>query len=460
MSEIPQSNEAETPQGTAPRATKSGQRSFLHILLNTAVANLTTSYLWFALTFWVYLETENVMATGIIGGSYMLLIAVFATFFGTLIDRYRKKLVFVFSAAFTAVTFGIAGLLFLWLPAESILNIGGPQFWLFSGIILIGAIVEQMRSIALSTTVTLLVPVERHANANGLVGTVQGIAFIITSVFSGLSIGLLGMGWTLALALMLTFLTLAHVLTISLPEEKPEPEPGKRKIVDFRNSYLTIVAIPGLLALIFFSMFNNFIAGVYMALMDPYGLTIMSVEAWGLTFGLASTGFILGGGLIAKYGLGKNPIRTMLFAVVIMGALGSLFTIREWAWLYILGIWLYMALIPAVEAAEQTVIQKVVPFRRQGRVFGFAQMLEAAAAPVTAFVIAPIAQYSIIPFMRSAEGQGVFGWLLGGGEARGIALVFVVAGLIMVLAGLLAMTTRQYRKLGRAFAATSANAVS
>ena len=215
--------------------------------------------------------------------------------------------------------------------------------------------------------------------------------------------------------------------------------------------FTTVLAIPGLFALIIFSMFNNFIGGVYMALMDPYGLTIMSVEAWGIVFGLASTGFVIGGLLIAKFGLGKNPIRTLLLAVVAMGILGAIFTIREWAWLYVVGIWLYMVLIPAVEASEQTVIQKVVPFRRQGRVFGFAQMLEAAAAPLTAFLIAPLAQYLIIPFMRTENGQTSFGWLVGQGEARGIALIFLVAGLIMVLAALLALASKQYRRLSEIF---------
>ena len=62
-----------------------------------------------------------------------------------------------------------------------------------------------------------------------------------------------------------------------------------------------------------------------------------------------------------------------------------------------------MCLIPAVEAAEQTVIQKVVPFKTQGRVFGFAQAFEAAAAPITAFLIAPIAQFLIIPYMNSTR---------------------------------------------------------
>jgi len=76
---------------------------------------------------------------------------------------------------------------------------------------------------------------------------------------------------------------------------------------------------------------------------------------------------------------------------------------------------LYMTLIPAVEAAEQTVIQKIVPFRTQGRVFGFAQAFESAAAPITAFAIAPIAQFLIIPYMDSRSGQDAFGWLLGEG---------------------------------------------
>ena len=101
-----------------PEVPPQGQRSFLHILANTAVANLTTSYLWFALTFWVYLETENVMATGIIGGAFMLLIAGFSMIFGTIVDNHRKKSVFVFSALITAVAFALAGLIYHWLPTE------------------------------------------------------------------------------------------------------------------------------------------------------------------------------------------------------------------------------------------------------------------------------------------------------------------------------------------------------
>ncbi|MDH6182558.1 DHA3 family multidrug efflux protein-like MFS transporter [Microbacteriaceae bacterium SG_E_30_P1] len=440
-----------TPQTPAHEPPAGGLRTFYQVLVNTAIANITTSYLWFALTFWVYLETRSVLATGVIGGAYMLLVAVFSMVFGTIVDRHRKYAVMIFAGTVTLGAFAVAGALYLFFPESSLLNIGGPMFWIFTGVILFGAVVENMRNIALSTTVTLLVPVERHANANGLVGTVQGVAFMVTSVFSGLSVGLLGMGWTMLIAIALTAVALIHLFFLRIPEEQPHV-PEKAPFIDLRGSITAVRAATGLFALIIFSTFNNFIGGVYMALMDPYGLELFPVELWGVVLGVTSTGFIIGGLVIAKFGLGRNPIRTMLLLVMLMGFLGATFTLREWWWLYALGIWVYMAIIPAVEAAEQTVIQKVVPFRTQGRVFGFAQAFESAAAPITAFLIAPIAEFIIIPFMGTDAGRQSFGWLLGDGEARGIALVFLVAGLVMVLAAIGAFFTKSYRRISAQYA--------
>ena len=439
---------ADAPLNPVPA---NGMRTFLQVLVNTAVANLTTSYLWFALTFWVYLETRSVLATGIIGGAYMLLVAIFGMVFGTIVDRRRKHQAMVIASTTSLGAFVVAGIIFVAVGQAQILNLGGPWFWLFCGIILFGGVIENMRNIALSTTVTLLVPPDRHANANGLVGTVTGVAFIVTSVFSGLSVGLLGMGWTLLIAIVVTALVLAHLLTLRIPEAKPHVEQSA-PIVDVRGALGAIRLVPGLFALIIFSTFNNLIGGVYMALMDPYGIDMFGVEGWGILFGVAATGFVVGGLIIAKFGLGKNPLRTLLLIVALMGILGAAFTIREWWPLYAIGIWVYMALIPAVEAAEQTVIQRVVPFTTQGRVFGFAQAFEAAAAPITAFLIAPIAEFFIIPLMDSREGQEQWGWLVGEGQSRGIALVFVFAGLIMTVVALLAFLTPSYRRISAQYA--------
>ena len=64
--------------------------------------------------------------------------------------------------------------------------------------------------------------------------------------------------------------------------------------------------MPGLFALLLFSTFNNFLGGVFMSLMDPYGLTLMSVEAWGILIAFTSLGFIVGGILVARRGLGAT----------------------------------------------------------------------------------------------------------------------------------------------------------
>ncbi|NWL31858.1 MFS transporter [Paenarthrobacter nitroguajacolicus] len=431
-------------------------RTFTGILVNTALANITTSYLWFALTFWVYLETRNVIATGVIGGAYMLLIALSSISFGTFVDRYRKLAVMRFAAAFTMVMFVLSGVMFLLTPEQALLDLTQPWFWIFTMIILIGAVVENMRNIALSTTVTILIEPDRRANANGLVGMVQGLMFIVTSVLSGLSVGLLGMGWTVVVALVLTALAFGHLLMLRLPEEVRAAASDAQGGFDLRGSWAAVMAVSGLFALILFSTFNNFIGGVYMALMDPYGLEMFSVEMWGVVFAIGATGFIVGGALIGKFGLGSNPLRTMLIAVLLMGFIGAVFTVREWAWVYIVGIWLYMALVPVVEAAEQTVIQKVVPLPRQGRVFGFAMAFESAAAPITAFLIAPIAQFWIIPYARSEVGAASLAPLLGEGISRGIALVFLAAGIIMIVVALIAFLTPVYRRVSASYAQTAA----
>jgi len=423
-------------------------KKFYNVLINTLIANVTSSFLWFALTFWVYLETRSVLATAIIGGSYMLLVAIFSLFFGTIVDHNKKKLVMIASSAITFVAYAIAGVIFLAFPQSEIVDWGSIAFWLFAGVILIGGVVENMRNIALSTTVTLLVPKDDHSKANGLVGAVQGVAFLVTSVFSGLSIGFLGMGWTLTIAITLTAVALIHLLFVPIPEEKilHDPELGNKKI-DIKGSIKAIRSVPGLMMLIFFTTFNNLIGGVFMALMDPYGLTLFSVQWWGVVLGITSTGFIIGGIIISKLGLGKNPLKTLLLVNIGIGILGMIFTIREFWLLYAVGIFIFMTLIPFAEAAEQTIIQRVVPFKRQGRVFGFAQSIEAAASPITAFLIGPIAQFGLIPYMNSPEGQSQFGWLLGSGDARGIALIFLIAGFIGIIIAIFAFRTKAYTLL-------------
>lgn len=421
---------------------------FYKILVNALVANVTNSFLWFALTFWAYLETQSVIATSIVGGSYMLFAAFAGVFLGTYVDHHKKKQSMFVSSLVSLVSFVLATILYAIVPHDTLINLAGWQFWLFTVLILAGAIAGNLRTIALSTTVTLLVEESKRDKANGLVGATNGIAFAITSIFSGLVVGLLGLDWALWISVALTALVLVHLLTIHIPEKAPHHDEEKPKKVDIKGTIAAISAVPGLIALIFFATFNNFLGGVFMSLMDAYGLSLVSVEVWGIIWGVLSIAFIVGGTIVATRGLGKSPLRMMFLANIAMWTLCIFFTIHESIILTAIGMFLYMMLIPIIEAAEQTIIQRVVTHDRQGRVFGFAQSVEAAASPITAFMIGPIAQFVFIPYMsKDGAGANLIGSWFGVGPARGIALIFTLAGIIGLCVTLIAMGSKSYKIL-------------
>src|SRR5688572_13297211 len=73
--------------------------AFLHVLGNTLVIGVTHFTVWFAVTFWVFLETRSVFATGVISGVYLALTALCGVWFGSLVDHHRKKTVMIVSTA-------------------------------------------------------------------------------------------------------------------------------------------------------------------------------------------------------------------------------------------------------------------------------------------------------------------------------------------------------------------------
>nr|WP_276522350.1 MFS transporter [Kallotenue papyrolyticum] len=422
-------------------------RTFYAILANTLVASLTNTFVWFALTFWVYLETRSVIATSVMAGVYSATVALAGFFLGSLVDRYRKKTTMLLSSACSLLLYVAVWLLYRSAPPQAFSNAASGLLWGVIVLALLGALVGNLRSIALSTLVTILIPEGQRDRANGLIGTASGIAFLAASIFSGLAVGFLGIGWVFGLAGGLTALTIAHLWSVEIPERAGVPAGARSDRIDLRGTIRVIGLVPGLFGLIFFHAFNNFLGGIFMALMDAYGLLLVSVQVWGILWGFLSLGFIVGGLIVARAGLGRSPLRTLFLANLAMWTMSSVFTLRSSIVLLAIGVFVWLCLVPVVEAAEQTILQKVIPPERQGRVFGFAQSIEQAATPVTALLIGPIAQFIFIPFMTTGAGTWLIGPWFGTGTDRGLALLFTVAGLIGLLVTLLSMRSRAYRVL-------------
>jgi MFS transporter, DHA3 family, multidrug efflux protein len=438
---------------TPGKPTEDHVKTFYLILGNTIIATITNMTVWFAVTYFVYLETRSVFATAIVAGLYLVAMAASGFWFGSIVDHHKKKSAMLASSFGSLAAYVVATLIYLTAQHDTFKDPASVVLWMFVVALMAGVIAGNIRTIAIPTLVTILIPEDRRDKANGLSGAATGVSFLVVSVISGIMIGFWGMISVLILALVATVAAIWHLTTMQVPEKgivHAEGEPENKK-VDIKGTLKVILGIPGLMALVIFSTFNNFLGGVYMALLDAYGLSLVSVQVWGLLWGAISIAFIVGGGIVAKKGLGKNPLRTLFLCNIIMWVIGAVFTINASIILLTVGMFLYMLLIPFIEASEQTLMQKVVPFERQGRVFGFAQSMEQSASPLTAFLIGPIAQFIFIPFMTTGAGVELIGGWFGTGSDRGIALVFVITGIIGLIITLLAMGTKYYRQLSNRY---------
>lgn len=426
---------------------------FYQLVANTFVSVATVTLTWFALGLWVYVETKSVFVTSLMYGIYLVATAVTGVWFGALVDRYKKQPIMLISSLITLVTFCLGLLIYLTQPAESFRRIDSWALWALILIVFGGVVVGNIRNIVMPTLVTLLVPDNRRDKANGIFGVINGVSFLIASVLSGFLLSSSGMYWIFWLAVTLIGITVLHVSLIRIPEKKVVHVAGAPSAhFDVKQTLQIVKKVPGLFGLILFTCFNNFLGGVFMPLMDPYGLSLVSLKTWGIIWGFLSLGFIFGGLFIAKWGLGKRPLRTLFLVNIVLWIDTIFFTIQPSIWLLCAGMLVYICLVPFIEASEHTVIQKIVPRDHQGRVFGFAQSIESAASPLTTFGIGPLAQYVLIPFMTTGEGAELIGPWFGVGAGRGIALLFSLTGIIGLLVTLAATQSRAYRLLSARYA--------
>ena len=103
-------------------------------------------------------------------------------------------------------------------------------------------ITGNIRSIALQTLVTVLIPEDRRDKANGLVGTTLGVSFLVTSVISGLLVAAGGMFYVLLLGMTVLGVSVAHLAFVRVAgsgrtvrqQMTPRPpiskQPGTRSI--------------------------------------------------------------------------------------------------------------------------------------------------------------------------------------------------------------------------------------
>lgn len=217
---------------------------FPHILANTAIASFTNMLLWFAITFWAYLETKSVFVTGMLGGIYLVLNMFGGIWFGSLVDHHRKKHVMLGSSLVSLFFYSISFGMLLIFPTTIWQDMWNIWLWVFILVSMLGVFVGNIRMIALSTIVTIMISEGERDKANGQIGAVNGLVFTVVSVFSGFIIGRLGMTWAVGIVLAVTLIVIAHLMLLGFPAEPLlDDRHDDDKKIDIRGTIKIIAGI-------------------------------------------------------------------------------------------------------------------------------------------------------------------------------------------------------------------------
>ena len=222
-------------------------KTFYQILANTVLANVTNMTVWFAMIFFIYLETKSVTATSIVSGIYLVMTASLGIWFGSLVDHNKKKNVMILSGVISLIIYIIGFAIYISTPAETWKDPTSVTLWILNVLLLVGVIAGNIRGIAVPTLVTILIPEDGRAKANGLTGTAFGIAFLICSAISGILVGMGGMFYVLILGIVMMILSILHLWFLVIPEKEIVHLEHQPK-VDLRGTFAVVAAIPGLMA--------------------------------------------------------------------------------------------------------------------------------------------------------------------------------------------------------------------
>jgi MFS family permease len=398
-------------------------RAFFIVWLGQMVSVVGTGLTGFGLAVWVYLETGSVTSLALVTLAAALPATIISPFAGALVDRWDRRKVMLFADLGAGVaTVGIAALYFT----------GSLALWHIYLLIGIGSVANSFQAPAWMASVPLLVPKEHLGRANGLVQLNDGLSMVAAPVIAGTLVATLGIGAVLIVDFVTFLVGVATLAMVRFP--KPEPDPDievgsvvKEAVAGWR--YLT--ARRGLLGMLWIFAAVNFALAFGNVLVVPLVLTFASPASAGSVLSMAGVGLILGSLLVSAWGGPKRRVRGLMGSIGFAGLCVAVVGLRPSVLLVGGAFIALMLVVPIANTSSQVIWQMKIPPAVQGRVFAIRRMVSSAISPVAILLAGPLADGVFEPAM--AEGgslAGIFGPLIGTGTGRGIALMFVIAGLL------------------------------
>jgi DHA3 family macrolide efflux protein-like MFS transporter len=409
-------------------------------LLLTVLGSALTSL---AMGAWVFQATGSATLYGITLLANLVPGVLFGPVAGALVDRWNRRTVLFGCEVVSAGT--IIGLL-------AVERSGGLEPWHIFVTVGIQSLIRAMQVPALNSAVVLLAPRERVPQATGFVMLCQSLGNTLGFALGGVLLVTVELTGVLLLDLATFVVNMAILLAISIPRpersEAGTAVDGAGLLAEIRAGWKVLATRRALVTLLLFGATLNLGLGLADTVMTPLVLSFASAAALGMVIAAMGVGAIVGSTAMAIWGGPRRRVVGLAGFALPLGLFLVLGSLRADVVLIAIAAFGFSICFTMVDATTRTILQLEVEPDVQGRVFSTYNVVSGAALCVSYVLAGPVADFVFEPLlMTDGPLAGTVGAVIGTGPGRGMALLMMLIGLLLLVTSGLAYLQPSLRAL-------------
>lgn len=397
------------------------QNSYL-FLTSQLLTGITSMIVQYAIIWYLTKQTGSATILSFATILGMLPMALLSPFVGPLVDRLNKKGLLIVPdivAAFFAVILSISGTLFQTFP-----------LWLIFVSLLMRSIAQTFQMPTIQAILPTIVPAQEVTRVNGQLGMVQSANLLIAPALGAMLFSMIPINLLILLDVLGAILGISILMFVQIPANQKQDD----QLQVLHNTILGLRQLMAVKGLRYMTIIGAIFTLLYMPCVGMYPLMTMayfhgSVGQAGLIEVVYSAGMLIGGTIIGLFGKWKNRMPLIITAFFIVGVTTAISGLlpgnqQGFFWFILLNIPAGLA-NPYFGTLLMAMIQQSFPPEQLGRVLGVLNSLLNLTGPMGLVIAGPLA------------------------DSLGVELLFIIAGISAVAAGLAALLIPAVRNYDR-----------
>lgn len=394
---------------------------FLLIWVGQFISIIGTGLTIFSLGVYVYQQTNTASSYVFILICALLPPMLLKPYGGVLADRHDRRLMMVFGDLGATL-----GLLFIFFMMMN----GNIEIWHIYLGIAISSIFSAFQEPAYKALVTDLLPETQYAKASGLMQLASSAQYLISPFLAGLLLSVIDIKFIFLIDISTLLISSSIVIWVrNILGGITIKHPEQNIMADLREGIQEFSKSRGVVHLVITTMLVLFFVGLLQSLIIPMLLNLTTVKIVGISQSICASGIILGSLFIGLFGSKHKHVIILSVSLFLSGIFFAGLGFSTNIVLITLAGFLFFATLPFINTSIEVLIRKNIENRKQGRVWSIISMVTYLGSVIAFLVAGFLADHVFNPLLE-VDGllAGTAGSIIGVGEGRGIALMFVISG--------------------------------